>query len=163
MTSTNSATTAEKVFSTQSLTPPESMDFVCEEAQRLGAGRYDVIAGESESMGLELFEGKVKSTELANSRGIGIRLFRGNRPGFAFTERMTREALQRTVADAWSHAQITDEVEIDLPQPAPIPKIDLQLYNPELESVTFEDMKKLGLKLEEIALKLDARIENIPT
>ncbi len=138
------------------------MDFACDEVRRLGADQFDVVAGESESMGLELFEGKVKSTELANSRGIGVRLFRGKRPGFAFTERMTQDALKRTVADAWSHAAITDEVDIELPQPVPVPDVNLHLYNPELESVSLEQMKALGLKLEEVALKIDKRIENVP-
>ncbi len=146
----------------QTLSPADAVDFVSEESRRQGADRFDIVAGESESMGLELFEGKVKSTELSNSRGIGVRLFRGKRPGFAFTERMTREALARTVADAWSHASLTDEVEIDLPHPAPLPEIDLRLFNPDLESVSFEDMKNFGLKLEEIALKTDSRIENVP-
>ncbi len=150
------------IQSTQTLTPEQAVEFVGEEAKRQGAERFDIVAGESESMGLELFEGKVKSTEISNSRGIGIRLFRGKRPGFSFTERMTREALTRTVADAWSHSALTDEVELDLPHPAPLAQVDLQLYNPSIESVSLEDMKAFGLDLENIALHSDPRIENAP-
>ena len=145
-----------------SLTPAEALDFLCAEATRLGADRFDAVAGESESMGLELFESKVKTTELAHTRGIGIRLFYGKRPGFAFTEKMSRAAITQTVQDALSHAQLTDEVEMDLPNPETLPDIDLQLFNPELEEIGLDRMKALGLELEALAREADPRVDNIP-
>lgn len=146
----------------ETLRPSDALDFICAEAARLGADCYDAVAGESESMGLELFEGKVKSTEISNSRGIGIRLFKGKRPGFAFTEKMSREAITQTVKDALSHTLLTDEVEMDLPFPEKLPDIDLKSYNPELEEVGLDRMKALGLELETLARQLDPRIDNIP-
>lgn len=146
----------------ESLNPSDALDFICAEAARLGADCYDAVAGESESMGLELFEGKVKSTEISNSRGIGIRLFKASRPGFAFTEKMSREAISQTVKDALSHTLLTDEVEMELPHPATLPDIDLKSFNPELEEVGLDRMKALGLELEALARELDPRIDNIP-
>jgi PmbA protein len=147
---------------TESLSPADAIDFMCAEAKRLGAHAYDAVAGESESMGLELFEGKVKSTEISNSRGIGIRLFKDKRPGFAFTEKMSREAITQTVKDALSHTLLTDTVEMELPFPDTLPDIDLKSYNPALENVTLDQLKALGLELEAIARQADARIDNIP-
>jgi PmbA protein len=150
---------------TSSLTPHQAVEFLFDAARAKGAQAFDAVAGESESLGLELFEGKVKSTEISSSRGIGIRLFSGGRPGFAFTERLTPDALRRTVDDAWSHATLTDPVDLDLPQPARLPDLDLLSFNPALEAVTLEDMKTLGLRLEELAKAgphTDARIENVP-
>src|SRR5690606_14286604 len=108
----------------ESLNPSDAIDFMCAEARRQGADGFDAVAGESESMGIELFEGKVKSTEISNSRGIGIRLFKDKRPGFAFTEKMSREAIAQTVKDALSHTLLTDPVEMDLPFPETLPDID---------------------------------------
>jgi PmbA protein len=150
------------IFHSETLTPAAAVEFVSGEARSRGADRFDIVAGESESMGLDLFEGKVKSTEISNSRGIGIRLFRGQRPGFSFSERFTRDALRRTVADAWSHTTLTGEVDLDLPHPVHLPQVDLQLFNPDLEAVSLEDMKTFGLRLEETALKIDTRVENAP-
>ncbi|HEX2613789.1 MAG TPA: TldD/PmbA family protein [Fibrobacteria bacterium] len=151
---------------TSSLSPHDAVSFLFDAARKKGAAKFDAVAGESEAFGLELFEGKVKSTEISNSRGIGIRLFRdsaeGQRPGFAFTERMTPEALSRTVDDAWSHAALTDPVEIDLPAPAKLPDLDLKVYNPALEDISLEEMKSLGLEMEALAKQGDARIENVP-
>jgi PmbA protein len=148
--------------SSESLSPHQAIEFLFETSRQKGAQHFDAVAGESESLGLELFEGKLKSTEISNSRGIGIRLFRDGKPGFAFTERLTRAALVRTVDDAWSHAGLTDAVEIDLPHPVKLPDIDLHAFNPALESVTLEEMKTLGLELERLAKDGDPRIENIP-
>ena len=104
----------------------------------------------------------MKSTEISNSRGIGIRLFKARRPGFAFTEKMSREAITQTVQDALSHTLLTDEVEMDLPVPEKLPDIDLKSYNPALEEVGLDRMKALGLELESLARQLDPRIDNIP-
>jgi len=149
-------------MTSSSLSPQQAIDLLFSAAKAKGAEAYDVVAGESESLGLELFEGKVKSTEISNSRGIGIRLFKDGRPGFAFTERLTPEALTRTVDDAWSHARLTDPVDLTLPHPAKLPDIDLQSFNPALEDLTLDEMKTLGLKLEELAKAGDPRIENVP-
>lgn len=146
----------------EALPPSEALDFLCAAALKKGAERFDAVAGESESMGLEIFEGKVKSTEISASRGIGLRLFRGKRPGFAFTERLTPEALGRTVEDAWSHAALTDEVEMELPLPEPLPDLDLGSYNPALEKISLEQLKTLGFEMEGLAVKADPRIENVP-
>jgi len=145
-----------------SLSPASALDLLISAAKAKGADAYDAVAGESESLGLELFEGKVKSTEISSSRGIGIRLFKDGKPGFAFTERFTPEALTRTVDDAWSHALLTDPVDIPLPHPEKLAEIDLNTFNPALEDVSLEDMKALGLRLEELAKAGDARIENVP-
>ncbi len=149
-------------MSEEALQPEQALEFLCQETKRIGADAFDALAGESESLGLELFEGKVKSTEISHSRGLGVRLFRGKRPGFAFTERFTPEAITQTVRDAWSHTQLTDEVEIELPAPAELPKIDLRSQDPSLANVSMEDMKQFCLDLEAKTKALDERIDNIP-
>ena len=146
----------------ESLRPADAIDFMCSEAQRLGAEQFDAVAGESESMGLELFEGQVKSTEISNSRGIGIRLFKKQSPGFAFTEKMSKEAITQTVKDAISHTLLTDPVDMDLPIPETLPNLDLKSFNPALEDVGLDRMKALGLELETLAREADKRIDNIP-
>ncbi len=147
---------------TESLSPSDALDFMLAEAKRLGADAYDAVAGESESIGLEVFEGKVKSTEISNSRGIGIRLFKARRPGFAFTEKMSRASITQTVRDALSHTYLTDEVEMELPFPEKLSDIDLKSYNPALEDIGLDRMKDLCLELEARSRAADARIDNIP-
>ncbi len=140
----------------------EALEFICDEARRQGADKFDAVAGEAESFGLELFETKVKSTEISHSRGIGIRLFKDNRPGFAFTEKLDRDAIAQTVRDALSHSVLTDELDLDLPGPSPVPDQDLQLFEPGLEDVSLDAMKAMGLELERLSKNGDPRIDNVP-
>ena len=140
----------------------EAIDFICEESARQGADQYDALAMESENTGLEIFESKIKNTEISASRGLGVRLFKGRRPGFAFTEKVSKEAIKQAVEDAMNHAQITDEMDLDLPEPELPAEVNLKNFNPELENVTFEQMKELGLRIEAAARKGDSRIENVP-
>ncbi len=155
-------TSTPKTFSEETLKVSDAVDFMCSEAKRLGAEQYDAVVGESEAMGLEVFEGKVKSTEISNSRGIGIRLFKDQKPGFAFTEKMSRAAISQTVQDAISHTLLTDSVDIELPYPEKLPDIDLLRFAPELENVTLDQMKELCSQLETLAREKDPRIDNIP-
>jgi len=149
-------------MSAESMKPEEALAFLCDETRKIGADAFDALAGESESLGLELFEGKVKSTEISHSRGLGVRLFRGKRPGYAFTERFTADAILQTVRDAWSHTRLTDEVNITLPQAQTLPAIDLKSLDPALEKVSMEEMKVFCLELEAQVKPLDERIDNIP-
>lgn len=144
------------------MTPEEALEFICGEAKRLGADEYDALAGESQSTGLELFEGKVKNTDIASSRGIGIRVFKDRKPGYAFTAKLSKEALTQSAQDAMSHAKISDELPLDLPEPAELPRIDLKMWNEDLESVSLDQLKEFGLTMEAVALTGDPQVENIP-
>jgi len=60
------------------------------------AEQFDIIASNSHSEGLSVFQGQVQNTEISDSVGLGIRVIKDGRPGYAHTERLTKEALQQT-------------------------------------------------------------------
>ena len=113
-------------------------------------------------MGLDLYKGKVKSTEISSSRGIGIRLFWEGCPGYAFTERFSKESIAQTVRDAMAHTKLTGSLEVSLPGPVKDDFEDLGLWNPKLEEVSLDQMKSLGLELEEKAHGSSKWVENVP-
>ncbi len=140
----------------------EALDYVSLRLKAAGVEAFDAIAGESESAGLEVYEGKVKTTELNVSRGIGIRLFRDNHPGYAYCEKYSIEALDLTIAAALENSYLTGELHLRLPEPAALAGMEIHSYDPAIEEVTFEQMKKFCLELEQKAKTLDPRIKNIP-
>jgi PmbA protein len=142
--------------------PQQALEFICKEAGRRGAQHFDAFAGESESIGLELFEGRVKNTEISSSRGIGVRLFIDDKPGYAYTERFSRNALEQTITDAVAHTRLTGPLKLEIPEPQSLPDFDLELWNAGLEAIELDLMKSLGLKLEDIALSADKRVKNVP-
>lgn len=144
------------------LTLAEAVDVAVEAARRQGADRFDLVTSESGRMGLDLFGGKVTKTALASTRGLSLRLFRGRRPGCAYTERLSLDAIRRTVTDALNLAGLADEVDLDLPGPVALPAVNLRLDNPALESLSLEQMRAFALRLEAAALEADPHVENVP-
>lgn len=121
---------------------------------------FDVVAGVNSSSGISVFQGKLKETEISNSSGIGIRVFCDGRPGYAFTESLEERALNQVLSDAIAHTEFTEPLPIELPAP----KLDgneTELYFPEVEAYSFEEMKELCLDIEERSLK-NPEIENVP-
>ena len=140
----------------------DALQFTAEEAKRQGADKFDIVAGVSDSSGLSLFEGKVKNTEISSSQGIGIRFFKNDRPGYAYSERLTKEALSQTVKDAAGHAELTDPLELDLPEKMEPRNIDLKQWAPGIEEITLDEMKEFSLKVEAKALAGGESILNVP-
>ena len=140
----------------------DALDMMCGEARKQGASDFDVVAGESTAMGLDLFEGQVKNTEISSSRGLGIRLFVEGKPGYAFTEKFSPEAIRQCVRDAVSHTKLTDVLEVELPGPSEAPAVELDLWHDAIESLGVDAMKGAGLTLENAAREADQRVENIP-
>ena len=79
------------------------------------AEQFDVIASNSHSEGLSVFQGQVQNTEISDSVGLGIRVIKDGRPGYAHTERLTKEAIAQTIKDAICHTQWTEKVDFELP------------------------------------------------
>lgn len=121
---------------------------------------FDIVAGADSSEGLSVFQGKVQDTEISNSVGIGVRVFKGGRPGYAFTERLSREALLQMAADALSHTQFTNALGFKLPAPTLAGK-ETALYHEAVEKFTLAQMEELCLDIERRVLASD-EIENVP-
>ncbi len=140
----------------------EALDYMGESAKKKGASHFDILAGESESLSLDLFEKKIKNTELSSSRGIGIRLFVDGKPGYAFTEKFSPEAIDQCVTDAIGHTELTGSLEVELPKPEELPKIDLGLWSDNIKDIEAGQLKELGLQLESAAFEANTLVENIP-
>ena len=125
------------------------------------AEQFDVLASRSHSEGLSLFQGQVQNTEISDSVGVGIRVIKNGRPGYAHTERLTADALEQTLKDALCHTQWTDEINVDLPGPGALPQPD-EDYNPALEKIGLSEMKDVCIDLEKATFARSKEIENIP-
>lgn len=139
----------------------QAMDYIRQQAQALGADQWDAIASQSSSVGLNVFQGKVQQTEVSESMGLGVRVFRAGRPGYAFTERLTENALQQTLQDALAHCEFTETLSIALP-PHPQEHSSQDLWNEALRQLDLSTMASTCLELEKKILDASSEIENIP-
>ncbi len=125
------------------------------------AEQFDIIASNSHSEGLSVFQGQVQNTEISDSVGLGIRVIKDGRPGYAHTERLTKEAIAQTIKDAVCHTQWTEKIDIELPEPAEKPA-GTPNYNPELEKLDLGQLKDFCIELEKATFAKSKEIENIP-
>ena len=138
----------------------DAVSFLSAEAKKCTTA-FDVIAGHSKSEGVSVFQGKVQNTEISESVGIGVRVFNGEKPGYAYTEHLAEDSIRQTLKDALSHTAFTKAIPIELPRPSEYRKLRMP-YNEELSKVTLAQMADLSLEIEKKAFALSSKIENIP-
>ena len=142
------------------MTMQESVEYLSEIAKKSDAGQFDILAGSHDSQGISVFNGALQNTEISNSCGIGIRIFKNQKPGYASTEKFSKESLSQTLADALSNSEYTEPINADLPEPSTISKT-LPTYNPELESIDINRLLDTCLSIEKQVLAA-SEIKNIP-
>lgn len=130
-------------------------------ARQAGAEQFDIIGENSRSQGLSVYQQKVQRTEISQSVGLGIRLFKNGAPGYASTEKLTPAAIAQTVKDAISHAEFTAALNIALPAPAELVSLP-EPWNPAIEDLRMEQLAATALELEQKVRAGSAEIENIP-
>lgn len=140
----------------------DALHLAKDHALKKGAQSCDVLYSSSESEDLEVFEGELSKAETLSSQGLGIRLFKDQKPGYAFTQRLTKDSVIQMVDDAISHTDLTEPVKIDLPEPAELPDVDLKRWNPELQTLSLEVMRDFCLDMEQRARDGHAKVINVP-
>lgn len=109
---------------------------------------------------IDVHDGEVETIKRAEEHGIGLRVFCGQRMGFAYTteigETGVAEAIRRAVANAGQTAQ--DEF-LRLPDPSTYPEVDL--LDPDLTRRTVEEKSEKARRMEQAARAYDPRIDVI--
>ena len=142
----------------------QAAEQVLELAEKKGLKDVDVVVERSESLDVEIQEGKVEKVEQSTSLGLGVRVLDGGRTGLASTERLSSESIQHAFENACENAKLQDPTEVEmLDAPAEIPdSTSLELYNPDLDQLNTEDLTELGLSIEDAVKAADKRVVSIP-
>ncbi|MCF0216968.1 MAG: TldD/PmbA family protein [Fibrobacteraceae bacterium] len=138
----------------------DAVSYMCERAKKM-AQQFDIIAATSHSEGLSVFQGQVQNTEISDSVGLGIRVLKDGCPGYAHTERLTKDAIEQTLKDALCHTQWTEKIDVQLPSSLNLSDQGFN-YNANLENLTLSQMKDFCIDLEKAVFQKSSEIENIP-
>lgn len=138
------------------------MDKIAELARAAGAADFDIVAYDGMSESVEVFEGKVANSEIQKSAALGIRVFKDNRPGIAFTEKLSADALKICLDDAISHTKLTDPVPFTVAENLPAVSTNFDHVSSDFDKVTFADLTQMAIELEQEVRDQDKRIENVP-
>ncbi|MFZ5648861.1 MAG: PmbA/TldA family metallopeptidase [Bacillota bacterium] len=100
---------------------------------------------------VEVREGQVETIKLAEERGLGIRLMKGNRVGFAYTSDLNSDTMEEMLGQALANAQRSAEDGFRV-MPGPAPSYpDLDLYDSTIIDTSVEEKIELARNMEKAA------------
>ncbi len=141
---------------------------VVAQAMKAGATDAEAVAREGDEFSVNLRMGAVETLKESGSRGLGLRVFLGQRSASASTSDLTADGIRQLVEGALSLARVTEEDPFaGLPDaedfgPAATRKTgeDLHLYFDDVYSLANEERIEWARRAEAAALQADPRITN---
>ena len=141
----------------------EVVEDVVARAMKGGATAADAIVRDGTEFSTVVRMGEVESLKEADSRGVGLRVFLGNRTASTYSSDLSREGIDRLVRGALDLARITSEDPCaGLPDPSELGSLhgDLKLYYDDVHSLPPEERIEYARRAERAALEADPRIKN---
>jgi PmbA protein len=111
---------------------------------------------------VRVYEGEVEQLAVADSLGVGVRIVRDHRQGFAYCGSFDPAALADTVAEARDNAAFGEPDEAaGLAEPDGVEPVALDLWRPGLADVPTADKVALAIELERAVVAADSRITGV--
>jgi len=142
----------------------EAIDFSMSLAREQKLKDVDVVFSREDKMTIRVHNRKVEKVDQSTGMGLGIRVVDEGRTGIAYTERLAREPIERALSEARENARLMDPTEVLLNTRFPeVPDLaNLEVYNPELENLSLDDLTAFGLEMEAEARGADPRVTAVP-
>ena len=108
---------------------------------------------------VRVYQGEVEHFVSAQAEGIGIRIIRGGRTGFAYAGTLESSAVAEVLAEARDNVEFgTPDDWAGLAEPDGVPVTDQPLWNDELADYPTDRKIELAMELERLAAGADSRV-----
>jgi len=134
---------------------------VVRDALARGATDAECTVAEDDEFSVEVRMREIESLKEAGSRGMGLRVLKGQRVGSSYTSDLSPEGVGRMVRSAIEIADLTSEdPHAGLPAPEELGSLpgDLGLYSPAIERLDPADNISRAKRAEAAAFDADPRI-----
>lgn len=126
--------------------------------------KLEMLATGGDSLSLKYSDGNLDKFQSGTSRMAGLRVIDGSAQGYASTENLSLESLQRTYRQALDNARLLksaeDKVEIPLAGPESVADAMEDLYRP--QDVAMDRKHEFAKNLEGMPRARDARVKKVP-
>ena len=133
---------------------------VLDQANRLGVDA-EVFLLHNRELSIEVSDGQVETLKEAEEMGLGLRVIKDNRLGFAFTSDFSPQALQDVVQDAVRICSFTSPDQFQALPSGPKSYPSLQVFDPTISQTTMEEKIELARQAERATRQYDRRISVI--
>ncbi|MDD2496668.1 MAG: TldD/PmbA family protein [Desulfitobacteriaceae bacterium] len=131
---------------------------VIQRAMRWGASSAEAFFTKNKELSIDVSDQQVETMKLAEQQGLGIRVLRNQKLGFAYTSDLTDSALEQAVQQAVANSDHTEKDQYhSLPGPASS-YAQLSLYDPNISRTPVEKKIELAKEIERIARNFDPRV-----
>ena len=118
----------------------------------------EAYVGRGRDTEVQVFEGDVESLSSAESAGIGIRVVKGPRQGFAYAGSLDPDVVGETLEEARDNAGFaSDDEYVGLAKPDGVTPADLDLWRDDLASFPTAEKVSLAMELERAVRAGDPR------
>lgn len=126
--------------------------------------QIEAYVARGNSTSVKVHGGEVESLTQAESSGIGVRVIRDHRQGFAWAGSLEDALLAETLAEARDNAAYAEPDEwVGVAQPDHVPPPDLDLWREGLVTLATDRKVALALELEAAVRTADPRISGVRT
>src|SRR5580698_6948315 len=132
-------------------------------AIKAGATDAEAVVSEGDEFSVSVRMGEVETLQESGSRGLGLRVFAGQRSASASTSDLTPDGIVQLVSGAMALAKVTEEDAFaGLPESADFGQLDgdLHLYYEDVYSLPAAERIDRARQAEAAALAFDSRITN---
>src|SRR3954463_383138 len=133
-------------------------------AQAEDGEQVEAYVARARDTDVKVFDGEVESLSSAETEGVGVRVIKDNRQGFAYAGSLDADAVAEALAEARDNASFgTEDTDLGLPDPDGVPPVDLDLFRADLGNVAADDKVALALEVERATRAADSRIRGVET
>ena len=137
------------------------IDILFKKAEERCIENFEIYYTSSKSSSIKVFNQEVDSYSDSNSQGISFRLIEKGKMGYSYTESISEKEIDFLINEALENAAIIENDDIEEIYKGEEEYKELELYNPDLETVSIGDKISLLMNTEKITKELDSRIKRV--
>ena len=122
----------------------------------------EILLSANNSFSVSISEQEIESFKYADAKGIGVRVIKDGKVGYAYTEKFDEETFKMIVDEAIENCKYSEDDEVVVMENYPSISQKLDVYSAELDKVDMNDKIQLAKDLEKFAKDADEAIFNVP-
>ncbi|OQX70757.1 MAG: hypothetical protein B6D62_03615 [Candidatus Cloacimonas sp. 4484_275] len=122
----------------------------------------EILLVSNDNFSVRIHEQEIEAFNYSDEKGLGIRIIKDGKVGYAYTEKFDSETFRKIVDKALENSKFTVNDEVPIMENYPdIPKKP-NVFSDELEKVGIDKKVEFAKNLEKYAKEFDKRIFNVP-
>jgi len=108
-----------------------------------------------------VFKSEVDKFSISEVAGLSFRGLFDNKMGYAYTEVLDEKSITMLIGEAKANAQVIESDDLVVISPPQSGFVDVDVFNPELETISKAEKIEFLKKVEEEVMSLDSRIQSL--